>query len=394
MKKLLLMSTLLLFILIYIKKEYFSNEPIPNHAIHKEKEIQKVPTTEQKPENEKPIVSKATIGAIGDILIHNEVYEDAKQKDGSYNFHQMFKEVRATMQKPDILVANQETMIGGEKIGLSTYPTFNSPYEVGDALKAAGVDVVTLANNHSLDRGEVAIKSAISHWDHIHMPYTGAYKSKADHDKIRTLTKNNIRFAFLSYTYGTNGIPVPKGKDYLVNLIDMKKIRQDVQRADAISDVVVVSMHWGKEYERLPNQFQKELAKQLADIGVQIVIGNHTHVLQPPAWVTGKTGNKAFVLYSLGNFLSAQDELYELIGGIASIDVVKTKYKDVEKIELTNPSFTPTYNYYYKNQNFKILPLQNISESYLVYGEGRYKNIKSHMRTYIKDLHFVEPVHN
>lgn len=393
MKKLLLMSALLLFILIYIKKEYFSNQPIQNQTIHKENEIKKTPTTVQKPEIEKPIVSKATIGAIGDILIHNEVYEDAKQADGSYNFHKMFKEVSATMQKPDILVANQETMIGGKKLGLSTYPAFNSPYEVGDALKSAGVDIVTLANNHSLDRGEVAIKSAISHWDQIHMPYTGVYKSKADHEKIRTLTKNDIRFAFLSYTYGTNGIPVPKGKDYLVNLIDKKKIHQDVQRAKAVSDVVVVSMHWGNEYERLPNQFQKDLAKELADMGVQIVIGNHTHVLQPPAWVTGKTGNKAFVLYSLGNFLSAQDELYELIGGIASIEVVKTKYKDVEKIELSNPGFTPTYNYYYKNQNFKILPLQNISESHLVYGEGRYKKIKAHMRTYIKDLQFVEPVH-
>lgn len=393
MKKLILMSVLLVFILIYIKTEYFSNEPIQKQAIHKEKEKEKPKSiNEQKPEIEKPVVSKVTIGAIGDILIHNEVYEDAKQKDGSYDFHSMFDEVRATMQKPDILVANQETMIGGEKLGLSTYPAFNSPYEVGDALKAAGVDIVTLANNHSLDRGEVAIKSAISHWDQINMPYTGAYKSKSDHDKIRTITKNNIRFAFLSYTYGTNGIPIPKGKDYLVNLIDKKKIQLDVQRAKATSDVVVVSMHWGNEYERLPNTYQKDLAKKLADMGVHIVIGNHTHVLQPPAWVTGKTGKRSFVLYSLGNFLSAQDELYELIGGIASIEVVKTNYKNVEKIELSNPSFTATYNYYYKNQNFKIVPLQNISKSKLVYGEGRYKKINSHMRTYIKDLHIAEPV--
>lgn len=387
MKKFPFIISLLLFVLFFINKDYFLTKPIENKTTHKEHKKKPI----SKP-NPAPIVTKATIGAIGDILIHNEVYEDAEETNGSYNFHKMFQEVNATMQKPDILVANQETMIGGKKLGLSTYPSFNSPYEVGDALKTAGVDIVSLANNHALDRGETVIKSALTHWDQIHMPYTGVYKSQADHDKIRTLTKNDIRFSFLSYTFGTNGISVPKGKDYLVNLIDIKKINQDVKRAKALSDVVVVSMHWGNEYERFPNNEQIILAKKLADMGVQIIIGNHPHVLQPPAWVTGKKGNKTFVLYSLGNFLSAQDEVYELIGGVASIEVVKTKLEDVEKIELSNPSFIPTYNYYHNNQDFRILPLQNINEAYLTYGNSRYREIKSHMRTYIKDLHFVSPI--
>lgn len=234
-----------------------------NQEEHKVKENKR--KTEQVKEQKEPIkklnqvVTKVTVGAVGDLLIHNEVYEDARLPNGVYNFNKMFDEVRKTMEKPDILVANQETMIGGKQFGLSTYPAFNSPYEVGDALKGAGVDFVTLANNHSLDRGEKIIRSAILHWDAIHMPYTGAFKSQADHDQIRVINKNNIRFSFLAYTFGTNGIPVPKGKDYLVNLIDLAKIRSDVEKAKKVSDVVVVAMHWGIEYERMPNNTQKNL---------------------------------------------------------------------------------------------------------------------------------------
>lgn len=356
------------------------------------------PKTEQGKKQKVPdekidqVVSKVTVGAVGDLLIHNEVYEDAMLPNGAYNFNKMFDEVRKTMEKPDILVANQETMIGGKQFGLSTYPAFNSPYEVGDALKGAGVDFVTLANNHSLDRGEKIIRSALSHWDAIHMPYTGAFKSQADQNKIRVLNKNDIRFSFLAYTFGTNGIPVPRGEGYLVNLIDPAKIRHDVERAKQISDVVVVAMHWGNEYERVPNDTQKNLAKQLADIGVQIIIGNHPHVLQPPAWINGKTGNKSIVFYSLGNYLSAQDEIYELIGGLATIDVIKTKTNQNVKIELANPSFFPTYNYYRDNRNFKIMSLENIEDINLKNGQLRYNEIMKHMRTYIKDLKSISEV--
>ncbi|WP_163099730.1 CapA family protein [Peribacillus alkalitolerans] len=342
--------------------------------------------------NVKPIVHQVTIGAIGDILIHNEVYEDAKQTDGTYNFDKMFSEVKQTMQKPDILVANQETMIGGEEFGLSSYPSFNSPHEVGDALKNAGVDLVTLANNHSLDRGEKVINSALAYWDKINMPYTGVFKSQADHDKIRTITKNDITLSFLAYTFGTNGIPVPKGKDYLVNLIDVEKLRQDVNNAKGMSDVVVVSMHWGNEYERFPNETQKKLAQDLSDMGVNIIIGHHPHVLQPPSWLFGKNGNKTFVLYSLGNFLSAQDELYQLIGGLASIDIIKTKTKNKTTIDLKNPSFTLTYNYYLDNRQFKIIPMEHLASEFLMNSNEKFEETKKHMQAYLNDLEIMPSV--
>src|SRR5690606_16862438 len=185
----------------------------------------------------------------------------------TFHFDDMFQAVKPYLEKPDITFANQESMIGGKELGLSTYPTFNSPFEIGDTLKRVGVDVVSMANNHTLDRGEKAILNAIQHWNKIGMLYVGAYASEEDKAKIRTIEKNGITFSFLAYTYGTNGIPVPKDKPYLVNLIDKEKIEADIQQAKELSDVVVVSLHFGNEYERMPNESQKELAQFIADAG-------------------------------------------------------------------------------------------------------------------------------
>src|SRR5690625_413237 len=165
-------------------------------------------------------VEEITISAIGDILIHSRVYDDAKEGKG-YNFLPMLEHVKNYLGDTTITFANQETMIGGTEIGLSTYPAFNSPTEVGDALKAMGVNIVSLANNHTLDRGEKAIQHAIQHWEKIDMMYVGAYKNAEDQSRLRVMeTEEGISVAFLAYTYGTNGIPVADGKDYLVNLID------------------------------------------------------------------------------------------------------------------------------------------------------------------------------
>ncbi|MCY9662151.1 CapA family protein [Paenibacillus chondroitinus] len=335
-----------------------------------------------------PKVSKVTLGAIGDVLIHIEIYQDAKQKDGTYNFFKMFEDVQSYLRMPDILVANQETMIGGKELRLSGYPSFNSPQEVGDALKAAGVDLVTVANNHTLDRGEKVIQSALSYWDRLGIPYTGSFKSKEDQKYIRTMVKNNITFSFLSYAYGTNGIPHPKGKAYLVNRIDTVQIAQEVAQAKRVSDVVVVAMHWGTEYETLPNESQMALAQKLADYGVHIVIGNHPHVLQPPAWVSGSNGHKTLVLYSLGNFISAQGGVAKRVGGMATIDVIKTMGKE-KTITLKQPSFLPTFTSYQNMTQFKVLPLKQAVPVQIRNGTIQFDPVKQHMRTYIHELRFI-----
>lgn len=337
-------------------------------------------------------VHEITLSAIGDLLIHDTVYEDAFNGT-EYNFSPMLDKVAPFLQQSTITMANQETMIGGVEIGLSSYPTFNSPKKIGDALQKAGIDVATLANNHTLDHGEAAIQSAISYWDKIGMMYTGAYKSKKDQQKIRVLqTDQDISVAFLAYTYGTNGIPVPDGKEYLVNVIDKQKIAADIAEAKKLSDVIVLSLHFGKQYERMPNERQKELVQFAADHGVQVVIGHHPHVLQPVDWVKGKNGNKTFVTYSLGNFLSGQDEFYNRIGGMVRITIRKTVHKGTrDKIEIVSPKFLPTFVDYQKGEtDFEVIPMYQLTNDILPNAEEHYNKIKAHLSQWMPELKFIE----
>lgn len=331
----------------------------------------------------KPYTTSMTLAAIGDILIHGTVYNDANTGAG-YDFKPMIANVKDLLESPDLTIANQETIVGGTEIGLSTYPSFNSPFEVADAFKDAGVDIVSIANNHTLDRGEKAIIRATDYLNKIGMEYTGGYQSFEDKSKIRVLNRNGISIAFLSYTYGTNGIPVPKGKEYLVNLIEMDAIKEDITAAKQVADVITVSMHWGNEYQLYPNDYQKELAQQLADEGVDLIIGHHPHVLQPMDWLTGKEGNRTFVVYSLGNFLSGQMKDYKDIGGVLNVEIVKeVKSKDETIIRIENPQFTPTYVTNNNYKNFKVVPLQNAKSFGLSNAPSKYEEMTHHMNQWI-----------
>lgn len=309
-------------------------------------------TAEVEPEVRRSV---ATLAAVGDILIHSSIYRDAQIDDG-FDFTPMFQRIKPIIEGADIAFANQETMIGGVEIGLSDYPRFNSPFEVGDALKATGFDIVSMANNHTLDRGEIAITNAIRHWNQLNMHYVGAYQSEEDRNRIRVLESGEISFAFLAYSYGTNGLPIPEGKDYLINLIDKEQMKEDIQKAKPLSDVVVVSLHFGHEYHPDPSEEQMELAQFLADEGVDIILGHHPHVLQPPQWLDGKEGNRTFVIYSLGNFIAAQDGLEKEIGGILTIDIEKVVRGDEQQIHLKNPRFIPTWAYKQRYRNYDIIP--------------------------------------
>jgi len=343
-------------------------------------------------QKDKPVITTAKIVAIGDILLHQSVYDDAATPQGTYEFTPMFLKVKPFLESADLAIANQETMIGGTELGLSSYPMFNSPFEIGDALKEAGIDLVTLANNHTLDRGEKAINNALDHWESIGMPYTGSFKSEEDRATIRTIQKNDITFSFLSYSYGTNGMPVPEDKPYLINLIDLPLIEQDVAKAKELSDVVVVSMHWGNEYEAFPSTEQMDLAEDLSEMGVDIIIGHHPHVLQPMDWIDRSDGSKTFVLYSLGNFLSAQEGLERLIGGIGGVEITKTVYQGESLITLDNPSFVCTYVHSKNWKDYEIIPMYQLSEGYLPSYQQHYERTQDHMRNYTNEVTFVENV--
>lgn len=350
--------------------------------------------TEEQVEQPKPepVTSSASIAAVGDVLLHGSIYRDA-QRGETFHFDDMFQAVKPYLEKPDITFANQESMIGGKEIGLSTYPTFNSPFEIGDTLKRVGVDVVSMANNHTLDRGEKAILNAIQHWNKIGMLYVGAYASEEDKAKIRTIEKNGITFSFLAYTYGTNGIPVPKDKPYLVNLIDKEKIEADIQQAKELSDVVVVSLHFGNEYERMPNESQKELAQFIADAGAHIIFGHHPHVLQPVEFIRSKEGHDTFVAYSLGNFLAAQEAKHDhhrRIGGIVQVEVEKVEFEGDAKITVHSPSFLPTYIHFRNWKNYRILPMHSLTDNELANAKQHYENTKKHMSQFLPSLTFID----
>ena len=320
-----------------------------------------------------------TLSAVGDILIHDRVYEKAVVGNG-FNFNPMLEDVQNQLKKADITIANQETVIGGTSIGLSSYPSFNSPTEVGDTLKNSGVDIVSMANNHTLDRGEKAIQNAIKHWNKIEVLYTGSYVSKKDRTIIRTIEHNGITLAFLSYTYGTNGLRPPGNKPYLVNYIDKQLITQDIQKAKKVADGVVVSLHFGNEYERYPNNNQLELSSYVAEAGANLILGHHPHVLQPLEWIETNDKRNVLVAYSLGNFWSGQKGDYKDIGGILEVQFVKKNFRGNSMLSITSPAFTPTY----VDNEYKVHPLSEVKPDLL-------NEMNLHMKQWMPDLQVPKP---
>lgn len=329
------------------------------------------------------MTEKITVGGIGDILIHDTVYQDA-YNGTSYHFDPDFQYVKPLLERPDLLTANQESTVGGAGLGVSTYPTFNSPFEVADALVHTGVDIVSTANNHTLDKGEKGIQSEVHYFDSIGLPHVGSFLNEEDRHQLRILDKNGIKLAFLSYTYGTNGIPVPTGKDFLVNIINQDNMKEEIQRAKQAADVVIMSIHWGNEYQRIPTASQKELANFLANQGVDIIFGSHPHVLQPMEWINRTNGGRTFVVYSLGNFISGQFNDYKDIGGMATIDITKHVSEKGNTIELSNPGFFPTYVSSHSSKNYRVVPLENAGSFGLTNAAAKYKEIQDHMAQWLR----------
>ncbi|MFP7298093.1 CapA family protein [Neobacillus niacini] len=340
-------------------------------------------TARLQPVMERTLTEKVTVGAIGDILIHDTVYQDAY--DGTqYNFNPIFENVKGLLEMPDVLTANQESMLGGVDIGVSSYPTFNSPHEVADALVNSGVDIVSTANNHTLDKGEKGILSASDYLNSIGLPHVGSFLNHEDRQQLRVIHKNGIKLAFLSYTYGTNGIPIPDGKDFLVNLINRDLMSDEIKRAKKESDVVIMSIHWGNEYQRIPTNEQRDLANFLANEGVDIIFGSHPHVLQPMEWIDRGNGRKSFVAYSLGNFISGQVRDYKDIGGMASIEITKQITSSGNTIELSNPAFYPTYVSSQRSKNYQVVPLEKAGSFGLKNADAKYQEIKDHMTQWLR----------
>lgn len=241
--------------------------------------------------------------AVGDIMMHQKQIDGGYDKStGEYSFDYMFSAIKPYIENADIAVGNLETTLAGKAKKYTGYPQFNAPEQLAWALKNTGFDVLTLANNHSLDRRFYGVQHTIEVLEQAGIQHTGTARTQEEQDKVLMIDVKGIKIAFMAYTYGTNGIPMDKGKNYSVNLLDKNKIARDIEEAKKQgADLLCVSMHFGEEYKQVPNATQKEWVKFLTDRGVDIVLGSHPHVLQP----MGFEGD-SFVIYSLGNFVSAQ----------------------------------------------------------------------------------------
>lgn len=199
------------------------------------------------------------------------------------------------------------------------------------------------------------------------------------------IEKNDIKIALLSYSYGFNGYEVPEDKPYLANEFDYQQAAIDIEKAKSVSDVIVVSMHWGVEYSNVPSQLQTEQAQWLSDQGVHVILGTHPHVLQPMDRLTGQNGNETVVAYSLGNFISGQVGLERLVGGIMKFDIKKTTIGDEVQIEISQPQFMPTYNYAENStSDYQLVPLVDSSQA------DYFESIKSLMENYSEIVDVVD----
>ncbi|MEZ7170347.1 CapA family protein [Sporosarcina sp. OR05] len=297
--------------------------------------------------------SRLTIGMTGDILLHHPLYTYS-------SYEESFRLVSEEMKNIDFLLANQESMPGGTELGLSGYPLFNSPKHIIRDLQLAGVDMLSIANNHTMDRSETGLLNTIKHMKEYGMPYVGAYESLEDREMKRIVEIAGVRIGILAYTYGLNGLPVPKGKEYIVSLLDKVGMEKDIQGIKDEVDVVIVSVHWGEEYSLQPSATQEELAHWFAEQGVDIVFGHHPHVLQP---FTQIENTKIF--YSLGNFYSAQQFDSTFVGGIGKVQVARHEIAGKRFVEIGEASFYPTAVLKQEAKGpFIVAPLQHASSQY------------------------------
>ena len=305
-----------------------------------------------------------SISIVGDLMCHSPQFEYAKVGVDSFNFIPTFKYVKNLLSKPDLTIGNLETVTAGkEQDGYTGYPRFNSPVEYLDALKDAGFDLLFTSNNHSLDRGEYGIIKTIDELRSRNISYIGTYSSLQDRDSIRIFNLKGTTIAFLAYSYGTNGNPVPEKKEYLINLINKDLMNNDIQIArNKNVDIVFVYFHFGEEYQREPNKFQSEIVDQAIESGADIIIGSHPHVIQPVTLFKTKNVNcdSGIIAFSLGNFISNQRKRYTDTGVILTLNIQKNIYTG--EINLNQINFEPTWVFKGNTKSGKeyfIIPSEN-----------------------------------
>lgn len=312
-----------------------------------------------------------SMSVIGDIMCHNSQYKDAYiSATDTYDFSYVFQDIKSYISSADIAVGNLETTFAGKAKGYSNYPRFNTPEQLAYNLKDFGIDVLSTANNHCMDTNYSGLVSTLNYLDDAGISYMGTNSTQENQNKILIKEVNSIRIAFLAFTYGTNGIPIPADKSFAVNLIDDNLILEQISLAkEQNPDLICVSMHWGIEYQTKQNSEQERLANLLFENGVDVILGSHPHVLQPMEKKTitlddGSTKD-CFVIYSLGNFMSGQTK--ENTRNSIILNINFTKSAETDKTTIDSVSYIPIYMYKSASgtfQRYKILDIEKTIQNY------------------------------
>lgn len=366
MKKIfiILISIIILTLIFLFALQHSSTEELPASG-----EI----IQEEPKEEEPPVIEDQhfTMSVIGDIMCHNSQYKDAYiSSTNTYDFSYVFEDIKNYINDADIAVGNLETTFAGKAKGYSNYPRFNTPEQLAYNLKDLGIDVVSTANNHSMDTNFDGVVSTLNYLDDAGISHVGTNATAEAQNKILIKDVNGIKIAFLAFTYGTNGIPVPSSKSFAVNLIDDNFILNQLSLAKELEpDLICVNMHWGYEYHTKQSAEQERLANLLFQNGVDVILGSHPHVLQPMEKKTitldDGTTKDCFVIFSLGNFMSGQ--IIENTRNSIILNMSFTKSGETGKTIIDSVSYVPIYMYKASSgstQRYKVLDIEKTLESY------------------------------
>lgn len=308
--------------------------------------------------------AEVTIISVGDIFLHtNNLFSALNSTTKTHSFDSVFLSVADYFENADLSTAWLGGVMdsNGPYMG---YPMFRSPEALIDTLQGIGLDAV-FKTNHAMDGGTKGLNTTTEILDKHDISQIAAYTSEESNKKLFIYQKDDLKIAYLGYIYGMNGLPIPE--PWMINLIDLNKIQKDILEAKKQSDFVVAALHFGNEYERYPNKWQKETVQKIADYGADMIIGSHPHVIQPVEVVTSADGKKVYVAYSLGNFYCGQREHYTDTGVMLKYTIEKSK----EGTKLKEIGYIPTWVAEYREngkQQYQILPSKKFMD---LYTQGR-----------------------
>ncbi len=286
--------------------------------------------------------NKVSLLFIGDIMGHDEqIWSAENRTDHTYDYNEVFRYIKPVLSESDIVVANFEVTLAGPPY--KGYPRFSSPASLADACKNSGIGYLVTANNHSADRGKQGIIKTIMRLDSLGIPHTGTFVSQRSRDSLSPfiIRKKDISVAILNYTFSTNGIAVPH--PVIVNMLEKDLVINDIANArNKKPDMLVLFLHWGKEYDTIPSSYQVDMARLFLSAGADIVIGSHPHVLQKMVMLRDSIkGRDNIVVYSLGNFITNQRKPGTDGGAMVRI----TMERNGEKIKILNAGYYLTWVY-------------------------------------------------